>query len=546
MKAKMLLAALLPALGASATAQDVCEGNGLGNCYITTTPWVIGGNLELNFGSPTSVGVGVLSVAGDFTPQQHHDPLIGLTCLNFTHPVYFVLIAGLDVNGNKQYVLPLQNDPLLVNLPPFYANGLTVEVDNQSQLFFSISKTVRISFENQGAFNPTASAGIARAMHTATALGDGPADQRTKVFIAGGGDGHILFPDSNNTTEIYDSLSRTYTPGPNMNADRLAHRSVRLQDGRVLITGGSADGGAITTSCDIYDPDTNTITVAAPMANPRIGHGLTLLPDGRVLASGGFADWTNAAADFIGRLNTAQDTTEIYDPVNDSWSAGPVMASKRAGHTSTALQDGRVLLVSGARGGQSGSWGGAWPSMTETCEIFDPVTNTLTATAPLTLAGPFGDTPFGRCFHAASLLGDGRVAVSGGAVDAGEQVGAQADAAIMVWDGASWTYVANLQTGVAFHTQTATADGNAVMTGGMTGTFGSLASTALAGFFDGTAYTPTSQIGENAGLLGGVAAPRANHTATLLHDGTVLVLGGSHGTDVIATYADSWVHTPLQ
>src|SRR5262249_8656816 len=150
---------------------------------------------------------------------------------------------------------------------------------------------------------------------------------------------------------LFSALDRSLRPGPTMALPRSGHRAVRLRDGRVLITGGATTGNFGTANCELYDPVTNTLQPAAPMTRPRLAHALSRLHDGRVLAGGGFADWSAAATQFAAMLNTAQDTTEIYDPVGNTWTPGPVMASKRAGHSQTTRLDGTVLFAGGVNGG---------------------------------------------------------------------------------------------------------------------------------------------------------------------------------------------------
>jgi hypothetical protein len=313
---------------------------------------------------------------------------------------------------------------------------------------------------------------------------------------------------------------------------------VRLNDGRVLLTGGATTGGAGTATCDVYDPVTDRITPAAPMGAPRLGHAITLLGTGRVFVSGGFADWQNAATQFAARCNTAQDTSEIYDPATNVWTPGPVMASRRAGHSHTTLPGGRVFVVGGVRGGQVflGPPTFEVPAFTSLCEYYDPATNALSPAPP----GPE------IAFHGASLLPNGAVFVSGGAYE-NHNNNAIAECArdCLRFQAGAWTAAPQLPVGIAFHTQfTDPATGLPVVLGGFTRDFGFQPATAQAGAV-GTTFQPGRRIGEHAYYGSQAASPRAGHTCTQLQDGTFLVFGGQTpvaATSTITTYADGFVY----
>src|SRR5581483_5673055 len=125
---------------------------------------------------------------------------------------------------------------------------------------------------------------------------------------------------------------------------------------------------------------------AAPMATPRSDHTATLLPNAKVWIAGG-RDATGGAA---------LASTELYDPISGSWSAGPRLREARYQHTATALPDGRVLITGGFDG---------LARVDPAAEIYDPASGTVS---------PAGQTAVGHAGHAAALLPAGEVLVVGG------------------------------------------------------------------------------------------------------------------------------------
>src|SRR5260221_13104544 len=101
--------------------------------------------------------------------------------------------------------------------------------------------------------------------------------------------------------------------------------AVRLQDGRVLITGG--DNFVTTfTSAEIYNPTTNTFSPAADMHVPRIIPGGTLLPNGKVLIAGCYGS--------PGRTARAQ----IYGPFpNTRTLTGSIDVLRNRGRNDTSM-----------------------------------------------------------------------------------------------------------------------------------------------------------------------------------------------------------------
>ena len=114
--------------------------------------------------------------------------------------------------------------------------------------------------------------------------------------------------------------SGSWVSAGNMLQPRTGAASVQLQDGRILIIGGTGNDGVLS-SAEIYDHNGN-FSSTAPMDFPRTHHSAVVLKDGRVLVTGGMT-----AGDGI------TNAVEIYDPSNNSWSSlAGGMLEARTGH----------------------------------------------------------------------------------------------------------------------------------------------------------------------------------------------------------------------
>ncbi len=121
---------------------------------------------------------------------------------------------------------------------------------------------------------------------------------------------------------------------------RSGHSATLLKDGRILLAGGENSSGPLS-SLEIYDPSSNSFASAASLSGARKSHGAARLPDGRVLMIGGSdgADPSSALA-----------SSEIYDPESASVSAGPSLGAPRTGLSVTRLLDGKILIAGGNNG----------------------------------------------------------------------------------------------------------------------------------------------------------------------------------------------------
>lgn len=137
---------------------------------------------------------------------------------------------------------------------------------------------------------------------------------------------------------------------------------------------------------------------------------------------------------------------------------------------------------------------------------------------------PTGSMATARYFHTATRLVDGKVLITGGFAQNGNNCCALQSAE--VYDPATGLFsptAGDMTTGRSNHTATLLADGKVLIAGGyfLDGTFGPLQSAEVYDPATGT-FSPTP---------GNMARSRYQHTATRLSDGKVLVVGGTDGTN---------------
>ena len=160
-----------------------------------------------------------------------------------------------------------------------------------------------------------------RSSHSATRLTDG------RILLAGGS-------SSDNLAEIYDPATRAFSPAGMLVENRVASAAALLPDGRVLVTGGQGTGTSISflRSAEIFDPASNLWSAVAGLAFVRYDHTMSNLDNGRVLVAGGSA------------MLDRYDRTEVFDIATQTWSAGPNMLVPRSSHRALRLQGGALMV----------------------------------------------------------------------------------------------------------------------------------------------------------------------------------------------------------
>jgi len=292
--------------------------------------------------------------------------------------------------------------------------------------------------------------------------------------------------------ELYTPSTATFATTGSMSATRSAP-AILLGNGKVLVAGGySCDSNgncASLKSAEIYDPVSGTFSSAGNMTIDRYGHMMTLMSSGQVLIAGG--EMCSSATSC-----SALSAAELYDPVAGTFTATGNLNAARFNASAVALNSGLVLIV-----------GGNYPAAGE---LYDPVAATFSNT-PANLNTP-------RANATATLL-NGEVLIAGGSTCA--TPGCPTSVAEL-YDNGSFYYfsypTSNMTVSRWDQTATLLTNGQVLLVGGYDSCASSCISDRTTELFNPQSESFTSSQALSTG--------RSGHTATLLTDGSVLIVGG--------------------
>ena len=313
--------------------------------------------------------------------------------------------------------------------------------------------------------------------------------------------------------DIYDPTTG-WSLGPKLSSDLPGAVTAPLPRGRALLAGGvpflgggdSLGPGPIATT-RTYNPATRTWTKAPNMSVARASATATALPDGRVLVAGGYdrrlIQLTNPPREGVQILPLA--SSQFFNPSSSTLTTGPALATGRYGHLAVALKGGRVLVVGGGNGQN-------FDRLLNTAELFDPATRKWLG------AGNIGAP---RTQFTLTALADGRALLAGGLAGDGSTV----LRSTLFYDPAKnrWSPGPELANVRAGHAAAVLADGRVLVAGGAD-QVGRLASSEL--------FNPSANSWSATGAL---ATPRSDHLAISLASGRILVVGGRGSHDPLAT-----------
>ncbi|KYF93736.1 hypothetical protein BE20_08485 [Sorangium cellulosum] len=207
------------------------------------------------------------------------------------------------------------------------------------------------------------------------------------------------------------------------------------------------------------------------------------------------------------RTSAGPANAQLFDPTTDTWSSVGSSSNPNLdleGHTATLLPNGKVLVVGGMHLGSA---------TVGTAALFNPANNTWSTVASLPVMAE-------RAHHAATLLANGRVLVSGGRHFFGEHTSRY------VYHPLSdlWTTPASYIPARVYHTLTLLGNGKVLAAGGATDSC--------------DVYDPASNTWSGIIVIGARISP----TATLLNDGKVLIAGGLGSSNARRT---AYIYDPV-
>ncbi len=181
-----------------------------------------------------------------------------------------------------------------------------------------------------------------------------------------------------NHAEFYDSVAKNFVQAPDMVYRRQEFDAVKLLDGRIFVAAGLGDKNGTSndglTSTEVYDPITNTWTEGPELSVPRLFHKMTVLPNGDVLVVGGMSPYKPIQS--VGSVELVHITE---NPASMTVEFIGNLSDSRGKHTQIFSKEaGKVIIFGGERSDVFGPLSNDFtPNALESIEIYDINTKTL-------------------------------------------------------------------------------------------------------------------------------------------------------------------------
>ena len=291
-----------------------------------------------------------------------------------------------------------------------------------------------------------------------------------------------------------------------------SNESQDAETGSVDQSESTADDSQAQAEADTPDKDLGSFSDGANMTDARMDFVSLVLGNGDVVAAGG-----------RGRGATIRPprlaTTEVFELSTGQWKSVNEMFTKREIHCGVTLSDGRAMII----GGQ------------DERRVTLKTTEILDVTSGEWIKGPKMKKK--RYKHSCAALNDGRVIVAGGA-----DIGVVATVEVYDPSLGEFTLTGEMNESRGLFTLTVLSDGTVLAAGG--------ASKNTQDTDSGELNRNSAEIWDPATSEWAIISPmnvaRASHTANLLEDGRVLVVGGMGpltSAEIYDPSTDTWTLT---
>jgi N-acetylneuraminic acid mutarotase len=140
-------------------------------------------------------------------------------------------------------------------------------------------------------------------------------------------------------TEAYDPTTDTWSTKSSMPTPR-HHIASIADDGKIYVIGGRQTGnlpGQNVDATEVYDTKSDTWNVLQQMPTKRSGLATAIYNDS-VYVFGGEDPFNEPTKTF--------ENTEIYHPINDTWTSGSSLPTARHGHVALTVDD-KIYVIGG-------------------------------------------------------------------------------------------------------------------------------------------------------------------------------------------------------
>eukprot|EP00759_Apiculatamorpha_spiralis_P002574 PhF_6_TR11022/c0_g1_i1/m.17851 len=166
---------------------------------------------------------------------------------------------------------------------------------------------------------------------------------RKRLYVVGG----IVSGTPLRACDSFDLVKKSWTHHTPMSTARSKPAVVCVDD--CIYVFGGFNGVCSSNSVEKYDVATDTWSSCAPMIQSRGAPCACAIQDGRMLVAGGWS------GDLDNR--TSLSTMEIFDPITNTWTAGPAMSTRRS--TPSAVWFDESVYVLGGYDSVTHAWLGS-------------------------------------------------------------------------------------------------------------------------------------------------------------------------------------------